>query len=164
MARSFGTGCFTSMTALWLVSLLAAVAAASIHRTTEAVTVDDDMVEYGREWPGSLMCRMEQMDLDDCKSYVEEGREGVPVLGLRSGGSSRRPPRQCCHQLKETRQECRCEAIRQLVAGSSRKGDEDLEERVDDEPMMKRAEDLPKDCGLSRHHCSVNHVGIRSIF
>ncbi|XP_031477691.1 2S seed storage albumin protein-like [Nymphaea colorata] len=166
MACSFSTNYVTPMTALWLVWLLAAVAEASIFRTmqtTETVTVDDDLVEYGREWPGSLMCRMEQMDLDDCKSYVEHGRDGVPLLGFRSGGSRERPPRQCCQQLKVTRQDCRCEAIRQLVSGGSQRG-EDVEGRVADEWMMKRAENLPKTCGLSRHHCSIHQVGIRSTF
>ncbi|XP_031477732.1 2S seed storage albumin protein-like [Nymphaea colorata] len=155
-----------SMVALLLVWL--ATVQASVHRTTvrttETVTFDrpDDMVEYGRDqWSGSSACRMEQMDLEECKSYVEHGRQGIPLLGFRNGGSSQRPPRRCCQQLSETRQECRCQAIRQLVSGSSQRRAEDMEER-DDERMKKRAENLPRTCGLSHHHCSIPQVGTRS--
>ncbi|CAN6464216.1 unnamed protein product [Victoria cruziana] len=164
MARSSSTQ-FLAMAALLLVLL--AVAGASVHRTTvrttETLTFDDDMVEYGRDWlAGPPHCRMEQMDLEECKSYVEHGRQGIPLLGFRSSESSQRPPRRCCQQLSETRQECRCQAIRELVSGSAYGRAEDMEE-MDEERMRKRAENLPKTCGLSHHHCSIPQViGTRS--
>ncbi|OVA10921.1 Bifunctional inhibitor/plant lipid transfer protein/seed storage helical domain [Macleaya cordata] len=132
---------FTIIAAL-LVALLA-VAEASIYRTTITTTeIENDSTQ-------SEKCRreMQGMQMNECERYLEQSRRGLIMIN-----PTRQVPEECCREMREVSEECRCEAVKQMMhhmqQGGEYKGQEMRE-------MMQTAKQLPSMCGMRPQHCEI---------
>lgn len=84
--------------------------------------------------------------LSQCMDYLVYGHQGRPELFQARYNSE--ILKQCCKQLEEVKQECRCDAINQMLL-------ED-EKRVEShklEGVIRRARNLPAMCNMKPHRC-----------
>ncbi|KAK1258058.1 hypothetical protein QJS04_geneDACA020741 [Acorus gramineus] len=120
-----------------------------------------------------------------CRPYIESGQGGTQVITMMSNDGA---PKQCCQQLKKVSKKCRCELIKHLTDEvlSERRGErggeegEEQEERQEEqqgeqeelepqeeqgqqvqeqEMVVKRAENLPSECGMKPRQCQIRASG-----
>ncbi|KAF9597526.1 hypothetical protein IFM89_019440 [Coptis chinensis] len=129
--------------------VLLALAEASVHRTIVTLAeVDDEANTYQSE---RCHRQLSQMRMDSCRQYLQ------PYMILRRGGGRVHSGRmqQCCQELEEVNQECRCEALRQMMQRMEGRyeGEQQMEETV------RRAQRLPNMCGMEPQYCKIPQRG-----
>ncbi|XP_077252714.1 2S seed storage albumin protein-like [Tasmannia lanceolata] len=126
-----------------LLVVFVALAESSIYRTTITTSEITDENESQSE-----RCRrevsMEQMR--ECRQYLQSGRRQV----LRGGVINQQVPQMCCERLRQVREDCRCEAVKQMA--EEQMGELRGEEMQE---MIRRAENLPDMCGMRPQHCDI---------
>ncbi|KAI4378307.1 hypothetical protein MLD38_015802 [Melastoma candidum] len=150
------------LAALLFVSLAAA--------TTTVTTVQVNEAEENRRYGSRESCR-EQLEiadeLRDCEDFLREqvrrggfrGRRfgGVDPYGSggRFGGESRRL-RECCQQLRQVDDRCRCQGLREILREQQQQLRGFGEERED---LERITENIPQICGVSPGRCDIRRGG-----
>ncbi|KAH6758118.1 hypothetical protein C2S52_023004 [Perilla frutescens var. hirtella] len=96
-------------------------------------------------------CRqeIEGQRLSSCRQYLRDGSR-CDTTPQNEGGGWREAFPQCCEELEQINQRCRCEALKQ-VAWEQRQAGE-LQERELGE-MLRTAQSLPSLCRISSQYC-----------
>ncbi|KAG5546394.1 hypothetical protein RHGRI_018545 [Rhododendron griersonianum] len=142
--------------AILAAALVAFLAIAEATRTTITTTV----VEEGN--PGQQQrCREQiqrQQNLRDCQRFMMQqarGGGGYDVAMITADVPNPRQQqqlRQCCQQLENLNEQCRCEGVREAVRHQREQGEMQGEEMRE---MMQEAENLPSRCNLSPRRCQI---------
>ncbi|KAL5722890.1 hypothetical protein ACHQM5_006350 [Ranunculus cassubicifolius] len=127
-----------------LLMFLLAIAHASVYRTIVTTVVDEP-----NPFP-SERCRqqIQGMRMDSCMRYLQ------PTMLLPQMGGHVQPyAQQCCNELENVSQECKCEAIQQIV--ESVRGFQGQQQRGQQQQQMMRevmqkAQQLPQVCGFQQ--------------
>ncbi|KAE8125625.1 hypothetical protein FH972_020408 [Carpinus fangiana] len=134
-----------------LFAALLLVAHATAFRTTiTTVDVDEDMEnQQGRR--GGESCRRQaqrQQNLNECQRYMRQQCQS----GSYDGNNQQQQEQfeQCCQQLRQMDERCRCEGLRQAVM--QQQGEMRGEEM---RKVMECARDLPNQCRLSPQRCEI---------
>ncbi|CAK9176272.1 unnamed protein product, partial [Ilex paraguariensis] len=130
------------------VLLLALFALAMASRTTIITTVVEE--ENPRE---SQKCREQiqrQQQLPHCQAYLSQRSPYELALNPQEQEEQEQYLRQCCQQLENIDEECRCRAVREAVRQSQQGGGRQAEETRE---MAQRARDLPRRCNLEPQQC-----------
>ncbi|KZV34983.1 2S albumin precursor [Dorcoceras hygrometricum] len=150
-----------ALTAALVVAMLS-LAAANTYTTTITTTIDDiDNPGQQQQCQRQLQGRRFQ----SCQRYLQQGRQGGRddsedgelVLPAESRGEQSESLRQCCDELRQVNERCRCEAIKQAVREQQQEGGgyrgQEFEEVYD------RARNLPQRCQM-RHprQCQLSGV------
>ncbi|OWM88734.1 2S sulfur-rich seed storage protein 1-like isoform X2 [Punica granatum] len=99
--------------------------------------------------------QMQHQSLSYCKQFLTHGSKYI-VLQTRLGVMDR-PEQQlqeCCGQLRQVDESCRCKGLRHIVQEQAKKGELPRKEM---HKFVMRAENLPEMCSLAHHRC---HIGL----
>ncbi|XP_058219989.1 2S sulfur-rich seed storage protein 2-like [Rhododendron vialii] len=131
-------------------ALIALLALAHATQTTITTTVVEE------ENPGQQQrCREQiqrQQNLHDCQSYLQQQAREYEVAMITNQNPQQQQLRQCCQQLENLDDQCRCEGIRETVRQQREQGEMQGEEMRE---MMQQAENLPSRCNLSPRRCQI---------
>ncbi|CAK9147173.1 unnamed protein product [Ilex paraguariensis] len=135
--------------------LLALLFLATASRTTITTTV----VEEGNPRE-SQECREQiqrEQQLPHCQRYLSQRSPYELVLNPREQEEQEQHLRQCCQQLQNIDEECRCEAVNEAVRQRQRQqeGGRQAEER---RQVEQRAQDLPRRCNLEPQQCQIRAI------
>ncbi|KAL0449833.1 UNVERIFIED_CONTAM: 2S albumin [Sesamum latifolium] len=114
-----------------------------------AATTAEEIVNPGRE---SQRCRqqIERQRLNSCREYLIDSSRSVRMEGGNQGRSWREEFPRCCEALEQIDEQCRCQAVQQVVQ-QQRQGGE-LQGREMQE-MLQTAQSLPSLCRISPRYC-----------
>ncbi|XP_073042172.1 2S seed storage albumin protein-like [Primulina eburnea] len=149
-----------ALAAALLVAMLS-LATANTYTTTFTTTIVDETN------PGQhQQCRQQLQGrrFRSCQRYLQQGREGgryddsededLPTL---NPGEQSESLRQCCNDLRNVNEQCRCEAIRQAVREQQQEGGGYQGEGF--QQVYERARNLPRRCHLDRpQQCQLSGV------
>lgn len=131
-------------------ALVALLALAQATRTTITTTVVEE------ENPGQQQrCRQQiqrEDNLRDCQRYLQQQARRYDVAMITNPNPQQQQQQQlqqCCQQLENLDDQCRCEGVREAVRQQGRMQREEMGE------MMQEAENLPSRCNLSPHRCQI---------
>ncbi|KAL6976272.1 hypothetical protein U1Q18_025059 [Sarracenia purpurea var. burkii] len=158
---------FTILAAALVVILLALTeaAAASLRTTITTTVVEEDNPRGSQDRCRQQMQR--QQELRHCQGrtegcgggpppemYLSEGRRSEIVMTTGQNPQRQEHLQQCCQQLENMDEQCRCEAIKMMV----RRQQQEEGEREEMREMMQEAEKLPSMCNLSPRRCQIRAV------
>ena len=133
-----------------LFATLLLVAHATAFRTTiTTVDVDEDIEnQQGRRGESCRQQAQRQQNLNECQRYMREQCQS----GSYDGNNQQQQEQfeQCCQQLRQMDERCRCEGLRQAVR--QQQGEMRGEEMRE---VMECARDLPNQCRLSPQRCEI---------
>ncbi|XP_011099732.1 2S albumin [Sesamum indicum] len=114
-----------------------------------AAATTAEIVNPGRE---SQRCRqqIERQRLSSCREYLIDSSRPVMMEGGNQGRSWREEFPRCCEELERIDEQCRCQAVQQVVQ-QERQGGE-LQGRELQE-MLQTAQSLPSLCRISPRYC-----------
>ncbi|KAE9458194.1 hypothetical protein C3L33_09907, partial [Rhododendron williamsianum] len=96
-----------------------------------------------------------QQNLRNCQRYLQQQARGggsdVPMI-TDPNPHQQQQLRQCCEQLENLNEQCRCEGVREAVRQQREQGEMQGEEMRE---MMQQAENLPSRCNLSPRRCQI---------
>ncbi|KAI3922557.1 hypothetical protein MKX01_006246 [Papaver californicum] len=123
----------TSMAVLLIAIFSLAVVEASIYRTTVTTTE----IEDGTENQQSQRCQ---------RTYDNHHR-GDDIIMMEESNPTRQGLQDCCREMRGVSEECRCEAIRQMV--------QQMQGQAYQGQMMQKARQLPSMCGMRPQYCDI---------
>ncbi|KAG8376720.1 hypothetical protein BUALT_Bualt09G0093200 [Buddleja alternifolia] len=148
-----------------LLAALVALATATTYTTTVTTTTFDDSEENPRE---SQQCRQQVQgrQFQSCQRYLTSRRSGggqeVELLEMttdnpRQQEEEQQHLRQCCQQLRNVDQQCRCEAIRHAVRQTQQGGGSYQGEQM--QQVYQKARSLPQRCNMrSPRQCEIRAI------
>ncbi|XP_073017314.1 2S seed storage albumin protein-like [Primulina eburnea] len=150
-----------SLASILLVAMQS-LATANTYTTTITTTIDD---ETNR--PGHQQCQQQLQGhrFRSCQRYLQQGRGGglyddsedsdlVPALNR---PEQRESLMQCCEELRNVNEQCRCEAIKQALREQQQEGGGYQGEEF--QKVYERARDLPRMCQMRRpQQCQLSGV------
>ncbi|PKI55884.1 2S albumin-like [Punica granatum] len=133
---------------------------ASAYKTTVTTMVlEDNDDENQSRRGGRQQCREQiqrQQQLFHCQQVLTRGGRYI-VLGMRGAEDSNPESlQQCCQQLRQVEEQCRCQGIEEIVQIQQQQG------RLQGQRLrevIQTAENLPNMCRLSPQRCSVSVRG-----
>ncbi|KAK3024301.1 hypothetical protein RJ639_043163 [Escallonia herrerae] len=140
-----------------LLALLA-LAEASTYRTTITTTTIEE--ENPRGGGSRQRCQEQfQQQLRHCQMYMRQGSPYDAGLALAMvvgvNPQQQQHLRECCQQLRNIDEECRCEAIRQMVRQQQMGGGSQQEQM---QGMAQKAQYLPRRCNMEPQQCQIRAV------
>ncbi|KAK2984810.1 hypothetical protein RJ640_004635 [Escallonia rubra] len=142
-----------------LLALLA-LAEASTYRTTITTTTIEE--ENPRGSGSQERCRrqfQQQQQLRHCQMYTRQGRQYDAELALAMvdgvNPQQQQHLRECCQQLRNVDEQCRCQAIREMVRQQQMGGGSQQEEMKE---MAQKAQYLPRKCNMEPQQCQIRAV------
>ncbi|XP_073047260.1 2S seed storage albumin protein-like [Primulina eburnea] len=145
-----------------LLVAMVSLAAANTYTTTVSTTTIDDEDNRGRQQ--ECQQQVQGRQFRSCQRYFQQGREGGRfdsvdgelLLALNRGKQSG-SLKECCNELRNVNEECRCEAIRQVVKEQQQGGPGYQGEEIQE--VYERARELPRRCQFTRpQQCQLNAV------
>ncbi|KAK2984804.1 hypothetical protein RJ640_004629 [Escallonia rubra] len=131
-----------------LVALLALAEASTITTTMTTTTIEEENPSGSRQ---RCQEQIQRQQLRSCQRYLTQGRP-YDELGMRMVVNPQQQSlRQCCQQLENVDEQCRCEAIRQVVRQQQQQGTEMQGERMQE--MGRPYDELLNPQQQSRHQC-----------
>lgn len=145
-----------TIVAALLVSLLA-IGEASTYRTTITTTTIEEDNPSGRQ---TERCRQEvqTQQLTHCQMYLRSSqRSSYNDMTLRMVVNPQQMQhlQECCEQLEKVDQQCRCEAIKEIVRKQQQQGQVQGERM---EQMVQKARELPRMCHMEPQECQIQAV------
>ncbi|KAI8552753.1 hypothetical protein RHMOL_Rhmol06G0291700 [Rhododendron molle] len=136
-------------------ALVAFLAIAEATRTTITTTVVEE------DNPGQQQrCREQiqrQQNLRDCQRFLQQqarggGGDDIAMITADVPNPRQQQLRQCCQQMENLNEQCRCEGVREAVRQQREQGEMQGEGM---RQMMQEAENLPSRCNLSPRRCQI---------
>ncbi|KAI3960674.1 hypothetical protein MKX01_003848 [Papaver californicum] len=134
----------TSMAVLLFAMFVIAAVEASIYRTTVTTTEIEDTTENQQ----SQRCerQMRGMRMNMCQQYLRQSSQrGDDIIMMESNPTGQL--QDCCREMRGVSEECRCEAIRQMV--------QQMQGQAYQGQMTQKARQLPSMCGMRPQYCDV---------
>lgn len=104
-------------------------------------------------------CRLEliQHSLHRCRPFLRHGPQRAPLLLMTTDASDNEgAPEECCAQLRQVREGCRCRGIREMVQEVKwEEGFRGRECRGRCGEMLMRGQLLPAMCSVEPHRCKM---------
>ncbi|KAL3503445.1 hypothetical protein ACH5RR_037894 [Cinchona calisaya] len=101
---------------------------------------------------------MQMMQMRQCKNYLmsQMGQGGpfnrVAIKMMVDGDNNQMGLQQCCMELRNVDDECRCEVIKQMVMQQMQEGQmEQGQQQM--QKMMQMARNLPAMCNMQPYQC-----------
>ncbi|XP_059664173.1 2S sulfur-rich seed storage protein 2-like [Cornus florida] len=142
--------------AFTLLALLSLSKASTI--TTTTVTLDEEENPRGQQSCREQIQRQREQ-LRHCAQYLSSQRRPYDEEPLRMVTNQQQQQqqelRQCCNQLENMDEQCRCEAIRQVLRRQQERGELEGEEM---QQVAQRARSLPSRCNLRPQQCQIRVV------
>ncbi|KAM7498839.1 hypothetical protein LguiA_023253 [Lonicera macranthoides] len=141
--------------------LIGLVAVASAYTTTITTTVVEEDNPRGG---GSQQRRceeqfQEQQQLRHCQMYLRQqcgqGEDDISSLRMVVNPQQQQHRRECCKQLENIDNQCRCESIRQMMRQQQQEGQMGGQEM---EKMAQMAMNLPRMCNMEPQQCQIRAV------
>ncbi|KAF8016356.1 hypothetical protein BT93_H1765 [Corymbia citriodora subsp. variegata] len=121
------------------------VAASASYRTTITTVEFDEEEGFGGSTTGCQ--RRSSQQLRQCKQFITQGRQEEGSQG---------PLHQCCQQLRQMDQRCRCGGLSQIVQEQHQQGQLQGQELRE---VIQKAQNLPNMCRLSPQRCEISIYG-----
>ncbi|MCL7036131.1 hypothetical protein MKW94_016791 [Papaver nudicaule] len=134
----------TSITVLLVAMFAVAVVEASIYRTTVTTTEIDDVADDNQQYSQRCQRQMRGMRMDRCRQYLRQPSQRWDDIESNPTGQT---PQECCRELRGVSEECRCEAVRQMV--------QQMQGQAYQGQMMQKARQLPSMCGMRPQYCDI---------
>ncbi|KAK3021277.1 hypothetical protein RJ639_047268 [Escallonia herrerae] len=142
-----------------LLALLALAEASTYRTTITTTTIEEENPHHG----GSRQrCReqfQQQQQLRHCQMYMRQGSpyDAGLALAMVTGVNPQQQQhlRECCQQLRNIDEQCRCEAIRQMVR-QQQMGGGSQQEQIQE--MAQKAQYLPRRCNMEPQQCQIRAV------
>ncbi|KAK3024300.1 hypothetical protein RJ639_043162 [Escallonia herrerae] len=141
-----------------LLALLALAEASTYRTTITTTTIEEENPRGG----GSQRCREQfhqQQQLRHCQMYMRQGSQYDAELALAmvDGVNPQRQQHltECCRQLRNIDEQCRCQAIREMVRQQQMGGGSQQEEMQE---MAQKAQYLPRRCNMEPQQCQIRAV------
>ncbi|KAI3471819.1 hypothetical protein Pfo_028472 [Paulownia fortunei] len=152
--------------AVALLVVLVALARATTYTTTVTTTAVDDEANPGQYQE----CRQQLQGrrFRSCQRYLsqrsgpyngEEEEEEILEMSTGNPGQQEQQQqylRECCQQLKDVNEECRCEAIKHAVRQLQQEGGRGQTEQS--QQVYQRASSLPRKCNMRPQQCQIRAV------
>ncbi|MCL7032778.1 hypothetical protein MKW94_018681 [Papaver nudicaule] len=133
-----------SMAALLVAMFAVAAVEASIYRTTVTTEIDD-AVDDNQQYSQRCQRQMRGMHMDRCRQYLRQpSSQRWDDIESNPTGQT---PQECCRELRGVSEECRCEAVRQMV--------QQMQGQAYQGQMMQKARQLPSMCGMRPQYCDI---------
>ncbi|KAI3861486.1 hypothetical protein MKW98_000438 [Papaver atlanticum] len=133
--------------AVFLVTMFAIAAVeASIYRTTVTTTETEDTMDNQQ----SQRCQrqMRGMRMNMCQRYLRQSSQrGDDMMMEEESNPTRQGLQDCCREMRGVSEECRCEAVRQMV--------QQMHGQAYQGQMMQKARQLPSMCGMRPQYCDI---------
>ncbi|KAL2250781.1 2S albumin [Sesamum indicum] len=141
-----------ALAAVLLVAMVALASATTYTTTVTTTAIDDEANQQSQQCRQQLQGRQ----FRSCQRYLSQGRspyggEEDEVLEMSTGNQqSEQSLRDCCQQLRNVDERCRCEAIRQAVRQQQQEGGY---QEGQSQQVYQRARDLPRRCNMRPQQC-----------
>lgn len=136
-----------------LLVLAASMAEASIYRTTTVTTYET--MDDNDQMPRKCFQEMKQARMDSCREFMRSGRTMMlRTIPRDEKQEQQQPPRECCSNLSDMSQDCRCPILEKMMKDMQQWSDGEQGRRQKEE-MATRAERLPEMCGLRPQRCHI---------
>ncbi|RZC66626.1 hypothetical protein C5167_010308 [Papaver somniferum] len=138
---------FAASMAVLVVTMFAIAAVeASIYRTTVTTTeIEDDM---DNQQSHRCQRQMRGMRMNMCQQYLRQSSQrGDDIMIEQEGNPTRQGLQDCCREMRGVSEECRCEAVRQMV--------QQMQGQAYQGQMMQKARQLPSMCGMRPQYCDI---------
>ncbi|RZC66558.1 hypothetical protein C5167_010256 [Papaver somniferum] len=134
----------TSMRVLLTALFVVAAVEASIYRTTVTTEIEDSM-----ENQQSQRCQrqMRGMRMNRCQQYLRSSSQRGYDIMEEESNPTRQGLQECCREMRGVSEECRCEAVRQMV--------QQMQGQAYQGQMMQKARQLPSMCGMRPQYCDI---------
>ncbi|KAI3962279.1 hypothetical protein MKW92_017818 [Papaver armeniacum] len=134
----------TSMRVLLIALFVVAAVEASIYRTTVTTEIEDSM-----ENQQSQRCQrqMRGMRMNMCQQYLRQSSQRGDDIMEEESNPTRQGLQDCCREMRGVSEECRCEAIRQMM--------QQMHGQAYQGQMMQKASQLPSMCGMRPQYCDI---------
>ncbi|MCL7024189.1 hypothetical protein MKW94_015104 [Papaver nudicaule] len=134
----------TSMAVLLVAMFAVAAVEASIYRTIVTTTKIDDAAADNQQYSQRCQRQMRGMRMDRCRQYLRQPSQQWDDIESNPTGQA---PQECCRELRGVSEECRCEAVRQMV--------QQIQGQAYQGQMMQKARQLPSMCGMRPQYCDI---------
>ncbi|KAI3976429.1 hypothetical protein MKX01_008287 [Papaver californicum] len=135
----------TSMAILLVTIFAIAAVEASISRTTTTTEIEDDAT-YNQQ---SQRCQrqMRGMQMNMCRQYLRQSSQRGDETIMMESNPTGQMMQDCCREMRGVSEECRCEAIRQMM--------QQMQGQAYQGQMMQKARQLPSMCGMRPQYCDI---------
>ncbi|KAL2523670.1 2S seed storage protein 5 [Abeliophyllum distichum] len=131
---------------------LLALSSAFGYRTTITTTVVEEEKDDCRQQ------FQQQQQLYHCKMYLSQGSqsEQISLRSIRNPRQQEEHLDDCCQQLRNMSERCRCQAIKQVVQQQEQQGGKYQTREM--EEILQKAENLPSKCDVEPKQCQIRAV------
>ncbi|KAI3904820.1 hypothetical protein MKW92_041047 [Papaver armeniacum] len=116
-----------------------------IHRTTTEVETGRPSERCQREMQG--------MHMNRCQQYLQQSTQGLLMVTTNPSGQMKQ---QCCREMRDVSENCRCEAVNMMMHDMMRRGEYQGQEMRE---MMQTATQLPSMCNMRPQYCEIRGTG-----
>ncbi|KAL6574999.1 hypothetical protein OROMI_012284 [Orobanche minor] len=88
-------------------------------------------------------------------SYTEEDEDVLEMMSTENPGQKQQSLQECCQQLKNVDEQCRCEAIKRAVQQTQQK---EGQPSAGQSQVYQKAMDLPRMCNMRPQQCQIRVV------
>ncbi|PWA57507.1 seed storage albumin 6 precursor [Artemisia annua] len=137
-----------------LALAFAAIVAFASAYTTIVTTTIDDQIPYTQQ---SQQCRqqLQQKQFNQCHMYLQQG-QGM-FEDNRSGQKQQSQIlQQCCNELQNVRQQCQCEAVKQVFRDVQQIQGQVGAQQI--RQLKQKAQNLPNQCDLQVQSCPLPSI------
>ena len=151
----------TTVIAAMLATALLAVAGVSGFRATITAIIDEELdQDAGEQQQTQHKCRQQirPQRLQQCRQFLQQQSQESPYepVLLNQEEKQQQPLWQCCQQLKNVDEQCRCEAVKQVVQqlqqGEGPYGQQGPQKQ---QQILQKARQLPGLCNLQPKECQI---------
>ncbi|MCL7030583.1 hypothetical protein MKW94_011658 [Papaver nudicaule] len=108
--------------------------------------------ETGRS-SGRCQGEMQRMHMNMCQQYLQQSTQGLVMVTTNPTGQMKR---QCCREMGEVSENCRCEAVNMMIHDMMQRGEYQGQEMRE---MMQTARQLPSMCNMRPQYCEIRGTG-----
>ncbi|KAL3642684.1 hypothetical protein CASFOL_013499 [Castilleja foliolosa] len=146
-----------------LLVALVTVATASRYTTTVTTTTFEDEANPGQQQQ-QCQRQLQGRQFQSCQRYLSHrssNEEDDEVLEMSTDNPGQRQQRlqQCCDQLRNVNEQCRCEAIKHTVRQLQQQQQQEGQQQTgQSQKVYARATELPRRCNFRQQQCQIKVV------
>ncbi|KAL6548123.1 hypothetical protein OROHE_009185 [Orobanche hederae] len=147
-----------SLTAVLMMALVC-LATATTYTTTITTTTFEDEGNPGqqqqcqRQLQGRQFRSCQRYLMQRSGSYTEEDEDVLEMMS--TGNPGQQSLQECCQQLKNVNEQCRCEAIKRAVQQTQQK---EGQPSTGQSQVYQKAMELPRMCNMRPQKCQIRVV------
>ncbi|CAA0837839.1 2S seed storage protein 3 [Striga hermonthica] len=146
-----------ALTAALLAALVALAAATTYTTTVTTTTFADEAANPGQQQ--QCQSQIQGRQFRSCQRYLSQ-RSGSysddeAMIEMNPGQQGQESLRECCQQLQNVNEQCRCEAIRHAVRQLQQKEGQQMSQS---QQVYQKATELPRRCNMKPQQCQIRVV------